>query len=51
MVKKAVITVELVDESQETPNSTIREELFKWLSEEMLPPWVKEVKTIVVKDS
>ena len=51
MVKKAVITVELVDESRETPNSTIREELFKWLAEEMLAPWVKKVKTIVVKDS
>ena len=51
MVKKAVITVELVDESQETPNSTIREELFKWLTEEMLPPWVKKIKTVIVKDS
>ena len=51
MVKKAVITVELVDESQETPNGTIREELFKWLREETLAPWVKKVKTIVVKDS
>ena len=51
MVKKAVIIVELVDESQETPNNTIREELFKWLTEEMLPPWVKTVKTIVVEDS
>jgi hypothetical protein len=50
MVKKAVITVELVDESQETPNNVIREELFKWLTEEMLASWVKEVRTVVVKD-
>ena len=51
MVKKAVITVELVDESQETSNSTIRAELFKWLTEEMPAPWIKEVKMIVVKDA
>ena len=51
MAKKAVITVELVDESQEVSNRTIREELFNWLAEEMLAPWVKEVKTIVVKDA
>jgi hypothetical protein len=51
MVKKAVITVELVDESQGTPNSAIRAELFKWLTEEMLAPWVKEVKAVVVRDS
>ena len=51
MVKKAVITVELVDESQGTSNSTIRAELFKWLTEEMVAPWVKKVKMIVVKDA
>jgi hypothetical protein len=51
MAKKAIITVELVDESQGISNSTIREDLCRWLADEMLAPWVKEVKTVVVVDS
>jgi len=52
MGKKAVITVELVDESVGNSNSTIAEELFKWFREEALPaPWVKEIEKIVVRES
>jgi len=52
MGKKAVITVELVDESVLSSNSAIAEELLSWFREEALPaPWVKEVKKIVVQDA
>jgi hypothetical protein len=52
MGKKAIITVELVDESLGHSNSTIAEELLSWFREEALPaPWVKEVKKIVVQDA
>jgi hypothetical protein len=52
MGKKAIITVELVDESVASSNSAIAEELLRWFREEALPaPWVKEVKKIVVQES
>jgi hypothetical protein len=52
MVKKAIITVELVDESVGHPNSAIAEEMLRWFREEALPaPWVKENKKIVVQDA
>ena len=52
MGKKAVILVELVDESVGTSNLTIREDLLKWFREEAVPaPWVKEVRTITVQDA
>jgi len=52
MGKKAIITVELVDESLVNSNSTIADELFKWFREEALPaPWVKEIEKIVVQES
>ena len=52
MGKKAIITVELVDESVVSSNSAIEEELLRWFREEALPaPWVKEVKKIVVQES
>jgi hypothetical protein len=52
MGKKAIITVELVDESVMSSNSAIAEELLRWFREEVLPaPWVKEVKKIVVQES
>jgi len=52
MGKKAIITVELVDESVVSSNSAIAEELLRWFSEEALPaPWVKEIKKIVVQKS
>jgi hypothetical protein len=52
MGKKAIITVELVDESVASSNSAIAEELLRWFREEALPaPWVKEIKKIVVQES
>jgi len=49
--KKAVITVELVDESLANSNEAIAEDLLKWFQEEAVPaPWVKNVKTVVVQD-
>jgi hypothetical protein len=43
--KKAVITVELVDESLANSNEAIAEDLLKWLQDEAVPaPWVKDVK-------
>ena len=50
--KKAVITIELVDESVATSNSTIAEEILTWFRDEAVPaPWVKEVKAVVVQRS
>jgi hypothetical protein len=52
MGKKAVIILELVDESVTSSNRTIAEELLKWFKEEALPaPWVKEVKSVAVQDA
>jgi hypothetical protein len=52
MGKKAIITVELVDESVVSSNSAIAEELLRWFREDSLPaPWVKEIKKIVVQES
>jgi hypothetical protein len=49
--KKAVITVELVDESLANSNEAIAEELLKWFREEAVPaPWVKDVKTVVIQE-
>jgi hypothetical protein len=50
--KKAIITVELVDESLEHSNNAIAEELLRWFMEEALTaPWVKEIKKIVLQDA
>jgi hypothetical protein len=50
MGKRAVVTVELVDESVVTSNGAIAEELLKWFRDEVVPvPWVKKVKTVVVQ--
>jgi hypothetical protein len=50
MGKIAVITVDLVDESITASNSAIAGEILKWFKEEAVPaPWVKEVKTVVVR--
>ena len=49
--KKAVITVELVDESVANSNDAIAEELLKWFQDEAVPaPWVKEIKKVVVQE-
>ena len=49
--KKAVITVELVDESIANSNEAIAEDLLKWFRDEAVPaPWVKDVKKVVVQE-
>lgn len=49
--KIAVITVELVEESAESNNETIKRELAEWFREDAFSfPWAKEVKSIVVKE-
>lgn len=49
--KKVVVTFELVDESLANSNEAIAEDLLKWFQDEAVPaPWVKDVKTIVVKE-
>jgi hypothetical protein len=49
--KRAIITLELVDESVENSNGAIAEELLEWFKEETVPaPWVKEIKKVVVQD-
>jgi len=49
--RKAIITVELIDESIQEADETITSELFDWFSEDNnVIPWVKGVKQIVLKD-
>jgi hypothetical protein len=49
--KKAVITVELVDESIEEADEEIARELIEWFREDAPSiPWVREVKDVTVKD-
>ncbi|MGB9671511.1 MAG: hypothetical protein ACPLZY_00010 [Candidatus Norongarragalinales archaeon] len=49
MVKRAKITIILVEESEEKPNQELEEEIFNALSE--LPvkiPWMKKVESVRV---
>jgi hypothetical protein len=49
--KKAVITVELVDENIANSNEAIAQDLLKWFRDEAVPaPWVKDVKKVVVQE-
>jgi hypothetical protein len=49
--KKAVIIVELVDESSEEENSKIAHELLDWLREDAVSiPWVRNVEDVTVKN-
>ena len=49
MGKKAVVIVELVDESDASSNSAIAEEMLRWFTDETLPaPWVKKITIIRV---
>jgi hypothetical protein len=49
--KRAIITVELLDESIIEANEKIARELLDWFREDAVSiPWVKEVKEIIVKD-
>jgi len=49
--KRAIITVELVDESIEEADQKIEGDLLDWFREDAISiPWVKDVKDITVKD-
>jgi hypothetical protein len=49
--KKAIITVELVDESVEETCEKIARELLDWFREDAISiPWVKDVTDVSVKD-
>ena len=49
--KRAIITVELVDESIGEADEKIERELLEWFREDAISiPWVKDVKDITVKD-
>lgn len=49
--KKAVIIVELVDESAEVSNDDIAKDLMNWFREDAVSvPWVKDVKSVTVKE-
>jgi hypothetical protein len=49
--KRAIITVELVDESIEEKDEKIEQELLDWFSENAsFIPWVKDAKEVIVKD-
>ena len=50
--KRAIITVELIDESIGETDEKIVQELLDWFQEDAISiPWVKDVKEITVKDT
>jgi len=50
--KKAIITVELVDESIVEPDEKIERELLEWFREDAISiPWVKDLKDVSAKDT
>ena len=49
--KMAIITVKLVDEASKENNDAIKQALVKWFTEDIiLMPWMKELKSIVIKE-
>jgi len=48
MIKKAVITVRLVEESAEKSNVEIEKEIFEELSAEPKIPWFESVEKVTV---
>jgi hypothetical protein len=49
--KKAVIIVELVDGNIANSNEVIAQDLLNWFRDEAVPPpWVKDVKKVVVQE-
>ena len=49
--KKAVITVDLVDESLQNPNKKIVQEITRWFKEDAVSaPWIKEIKGVRVQE-
>ncbi|MFQ5772633.1 MAG: hypothetical protein ACE5HX_19005 [bacterium] len=49
--KKAVIVIQLVEESREVPNEQIKKEIFEELSKGLSKiPWMKKVESIEVRD-
>lgn len=50
MVKKAIIVITLVDESEEKSNEELEKEIFEELSKRFtIIPWMKDVKKVSVK--
>jgi len=50
--KKAVITAELVQESENEDNKKIVQELLEWFSEEAVTiPWVDKIKNITIEEN
>jgi len=50
--KKAVITAELVQESENEDNRKIVRELLEWFSEEAVTiPWVDKIKNITIEEN
>jgi len=48
MVKKAIITIRLVDESAEKPNEEIEKDILEELSTELKIPWFKSVEKVTI---
>jgi len=49
--KKAVITMELLDEVQEESDEKVAEELLDWFREDAVSiPWVKAVKKVTIEE-
>jgi len=50
--KKAIITVELVDESRENANGKIAREIAKWFRDDAISaPWIKKITKVVVQNA
>jgi hypothetical protein len=48
--KRAVITVELVEESLQERSEKIVQELLEWFHDAVCVPWIKEVRHITVEE-
>jgi hypothetical protein len=48
--KKAIITIELVDESILEADKEIERELLEWFREDAHVPWLRDVKNIAITD-
>jgi hypothetical protein len=49
--KRAVVILELVDESLEQENDLIAQELLAWFKEDAVSaPWIKDVKAVQIEE-
>jgi len=52
LVKKAVIVIQLIEESEEVPNEQIKKEISEELSKGLPKiPWLKEVDEVTVTET